>query len=70
MSNLRLQNLLYEKQHYEADIRACLRHESAFSDADIELLPLDEFLENVRTAGEGIIGFAMIDDNGRQNSDT
>lgn len=51
VSNLRLQNLLYEKQHYEADIRGCLRHQSAFSDADIELLPTVEFLQTVRDAG-------------------
>ena len=52
VSNLRLQNLLYEKQHYEADIRACLRHKSAFSDADIELMPRDEFLKIVRTSAQ------------------
>lgn len=48
VSNLRLQNLLYEKQHYEADIRSCLRHKSAYSDSDIELMPREKFLKSVR----------------------
>lgn len=64
VSNLRLQNLLYEKQHYEADIRACLRHKSAFSDADIELMPREEFLSTVRTACSGLIGFTVDNDHG------
>ena len=43
-----LQNLLYEKRHYENEIRDCLSYHSAFSDADIELMPIDEFVAAVR----------------------
>ena len=41
------QNLLYEKRHYENEIRACLSYHSAFSDADIELMPVDDFTREV-----------------------
>ena len=51
MSNLRLQNLLYEKEHYEADIRACLRHQSEFSDADVELMSTEEFQQSACANG-------------------
>ena len=43
-----MQNLLYEKRHYENEIRDCLSYHSAFSDADIELMPVDEFVAAVR----------------------
>ncbi len=43
-----MQNLLYEQRHYENEIRDCLSYHSAFSDADIELMPVDEFAAAVR----------------------
>ncbi|GAX73452.1 hypothetical protein CEUSTIGMA_g904.t1 [Chlamydomonas eustigma] len=42
-ADLHLQNLLYEKQYYEKEINACRSFQSAFSDAQIALLPESEF---------------------------
>ncbi|KAK9807675.1 hypothetical protein WJX72_005906 [[Myrmecia] bisecta] len=42
-SNLQLQNLLYEKNHYINEIKACQDFASQYSDADIELMPEADF---------------------------
>ena len=43
-TNLQLQNLQYEKCHYAKEIQTCLDFRSAVSDADVGLIPEDEFL--------------------------
>ena len=43
-----VQNLLYEERHYENETRECLNYHSAFSDTDIELMPVDDFRRMVR----------------------
>ena len=42
-AHLQLQNLLYEKQYYEKEIRACRSYQSAFSDAQLGLASEEEF---------------------------
>ena len=42
-SSLQLQSLLYEKHHYEKEIQSCTSFRSAYSEAQLELLPVDEF---------------------------
>ncbi|EFN59280.1 hypothetical protein CHLNCDRAFT_137610 [Chlorella variabilis] len=42
-SSLQLQNLLYERQHYEKEIGSCRGWRSAYSDEQIALVPLEEF---------------------------
>ncbi len=41
------QNLLYEERHYQNEIRECLSYHSAFSDADIELMSVEDFRHRV-----------------------
>lgn len=43
VSSLHLQNLLYEKHHYQREIRSCQSYRSAYTDEEIELIPEDEF---------------------------
>jgi THO complex subunit 5 len=43
-SSLQLQNLLYEQQHYEKEIRSCRAFRSKYSDEQVELLPEAEYL--------------------------
>ena len=42
-SSLQLQNLLYERGHYDREIRDCRDFSSAFSNAELELLSAEEF---------------------------
>ena len=42
-AHLQLQNLLYEKEYYEKEIHACQSYQSAFSDEQIGLVPVEEF---------------------------
>jgi THO complex subunit 5 len=42
-ASLHLQNLLYEKHHYEKEIRACRAFRSAYTDAQLELIPPEDF---------------------------
>jgi len=42
-SSLQLQSLLYEKHHYEKEIQSCTSFRSAYSDQQLELLPVEEF---------------------------
>ena len=39
----RLDNLLYEQNHYDTNIQACRAFRSAVTDAALELAPLDEY---------------------------
>jgi len=43
LSSLHLQNLLYEKHHYQREIRSCQSYRSAYKDEEIELIPEEEF---------------------------
>jgi hypothetical protein len=43
-TNLQLQNLQYEKCHYEQEIQTCRDFRSAVSDSDVGLVPEEEFL--------------------------
>ena len=43
-SSLQLQNLLYEKHHYEREIASCTSFRSAFPDEQLELVPVEAFL--------------------------
>ena len=47
VSSLHLQNLLYQKNHYQREIQACTSYVSAYSDAELELLTEEEFLKDV-----------------------
>lgn len=47
VSSLHLQNLLYQKNHYQREIQACKSYVSAYSDAELELLTEEEFLKDV-----------------------
>ena len=42
-TNLVLENLMYEKNHYVKEIQACRAFKSAFTDAQIDLHPLEQF---------------------------
>jgi THO complex subunit 5 len=42
-SSMHLQNLLYEKQHYDKEIQACRNFASEVSDEQVGLAPLEEF---------------------------
>lgn len=54
-SNLQLQNLQYEKQYYEREIRACNSFASAFSDEQIGLMSVQDFMKCApRELTEGI----------------
>lgn len=44
-SSLQLQNLLYERGHYEKEIQGCQSFQSKFSDDQLELLSEDAFAE-------------------------
>ncbi|KAL4437184.1 hypothetical protein ABPG75_004323 [Micractinium tetrahymenae] len=41
--SLQLQNLIYERQHYEKEIASCRGWRSAYSDEQIALIPEEEF---------------------------
>ncbi len=45
--SLQLANLRYQRRHHESDIAACLDARSAYSEADISLLPEAEFRATV-----------------------
>lgn len=47
VSSLHLQNLLYQKNHYQREIEGCRSYASAFSDAELELLTEEEFQETL-----------------------
>lgn len=53
-SSLQLQNLLYERQHYEKEISSCRSWQSAFSDEQIALVPLEEFASHPLAAEGGL----------------
>lgn len=42
-TTLQLQNLLYEKHHYEKEIRSCTSFRSEYTDDQLGLLPVKEF---------------------------
>jgi THO complex subunit 5 len=42
-SSLQLQSLLYEKHHYEKEIQSCTSFRSAYSEQQLELLPVEEY---------------------------
>lgn len=42
-SSLQLQNLIYEQQHYENEIRLCKAFKSRFTDEELELVHEEEF---------------------------
>jgi THO complex subunit 5 len=42
-SSLHLENLLYEKSHYEREIQACKSYKSAYTDEQLELLAAEEY---------------------------
>lgn len=42
-SSLHLDNLLYEKNHYEREIQSCKSYRSAYTDEQLELLPAEEY---------------------------
>ena len=42
-SSLQLQSLLYEKHHYEKEIQSCTAFRSAYPDAQLELIPAEEY---------------------------
>lgn len=44
VSSLHLQNLLYQKNHYQREIQACRSYASAYSDAELELVAEEAFL--------------------------
>lgn len=44
-SSLQLENLLYEKGHYEREIQACKSYKSAYTDEELELLSSEEYAE-------------------------
>ena len=43
--SLHLQNLLYEKHHYQREIKSCRAYVSAYSEQELELIPEEEFLK-------------------------
>lgn len=43
-SSLQLQSLIYEKHHYEKEIQSCTSFRSAYPDAQLELIPLEEYI--------------------------
>lgn len=45
-SSLHLQNLLYQKNHYQREIQACRSYASAYSDAELELVTEEEYLRD------------------------
>jgi THO complex subunit 5 len=42
-SSLQLQSLLYEKHHYEKEIQSCTSFRSAYSEEQLELLPVEDY---------------------------
>lgn len=49
VSSLHLQNLLYQKNHYQREIQACRSYTSAYSDEELELVSEEEF-QQIRAA--------------------
>jgi THO complex subunit 5 len=49
-SSLQLQSLLYEKHHYEKEIQSCTSFRSAFSEQQLELLPVEEYKSRAASA--------------------
>lgn len=49
-SSLQLQSLLYEKHHYEKEIQSCTSFRSAYSEHQLELLPVEEYKTRAATA--------------------
>lgn len=49
-ASLHLQNLIYEKHHYEKEIASCTSFRSAYSDEKLELLAADEFAADPQAA--------------------
>ena len=43
-SSLQLESLLYERSHYEKEIRACAAFRSAYTDEQLELLSTEEYI--------------------------
>ena len=41
-----MQNLLYQKNHYQREIQACRSYASAYSDAELELVTEEEYLRD------------------------
>lgn len=44
-SSLHLQNLLYEKQHYQREIQACRSYKSQYTPEELELVSEEEYLK-------------------------
>ena len=53
-SSLHLQNLLYEKQHYQREIQACRSYRSRYTPEELELVSEEEYLKvkEVEVQGE------------------
>lgn len=75
-SSLHLQNLLYEKHHYQREIRSCQSYRSAYTDAEIELIPEEEFhrlheekvkLQAMDTAGVQVEIEEKVEDQGAED---